>query len=112
MLTRVHVAILLSIFALVLTPVLVHSHGGGLDAYGCQNDRKHGGYHCHQGQFAGKAFASKQDMLEALERPPTPTPKQQEATTVLTPQPSEPGHGRACVREDKTKEIMCGELVR
>jgi hypothetical protein len=25
------------------------SHGGGLDANGCHNDRKNGGYHCHRG---------------------------------------------------------------
>lgn len=24
------------------------SHGGGLDANGCHNDRKNGGYHCHR----------------------------------------------------------------
>jgi hypothetical protein len=23
------------------------AHGGGLDASGCHNDRKRGGYHCH-----------------------------------------------------------------
>lgn len=25
-----------------------HAHGGGLDANGCHNDRKRGGYHCHR----------------------------------------------------------------
>jgi hypothetical protein len=24
------------------------AHGGGLDAQGCHNDRKRGGYHCHR----------------------------------------------------------------
>jgi hypothetical protein len=24
-----------------------YGHGGGLNAEGCHNDRKHGGYHCH-----------------------------------------------------------------
>ncbi|QYJ02429.1 excalibur calcium-binding domain-containing protein [Thalassovita mediterranea] len=24
------------------------SHGGGLNAQGCHNDRKNGGYHCHR----------------------------------------------------------------
>lgn len=23
-------------------------HGGGLDQYGCHNDTKNGGYHCHK----------------------------------------------------------------
>ena len=102
--------ILLPVSFLALTPVLAYSHGGGLDAYGCHNDRKHGVYHCHQGQLAGKAFASKQDMLRTPESPTTTTPKQQEATTLLM-RPSEPGE-RACVREDKTKQIRCGEMVR
>ena len=36
------------IFALtlLLTPP-AFAHGGGLDASGCHNDRKRGGYHCH-----------------------------------------------------------------
>lgn len=28
------------------------AHGGGLDANGCHNDRKNGGYHCHRPQTA------------------------------------------------------------
>ena len=42
----------------------VYPHGGGLDAYGCHHDRKRGGYHCHKGQFAGRSFASKEEMLQ------------------------------------------------
>lgn len=34
----------------------VFAHGGGLNAEGCHNDRKNGGYHCHR----------------APSRPPTP----------------------------------------
>jgi hypothetical protein len=93
-------------------PFVAWSHGGGLDAYGCHNDRKHGGYHCHQGEFAEKSFASKLEMLETLERPATPISKQQKSTTVPTPLHSTPGHEQTCIREDKTKQIMCGELVR
>ncbi|MGO1000518.1 excalibur calcium-binding domain-containing protein [Lysobacter sp. CA196] len=29
------------------------AHGGGLNAEGCHNDRKHGDYHCHRGPAAG-----------------------------------------------------------
>jgi len=43
------------------------AHGGGLDSYGCHNDRKHGGYHCHRGQFAGQSFSSKAEMLKAAQ---------------------------------------------
>jgi DNA uptake protein ComE-like DNA-binding protein len=60
--------ILLFISALALTPVLGHSHSGGLDAYGCHDDQKIGGYHCHQGQSAGKAFTSQQKMEEATQK--------------------------------------------
>lgn len=28
------------------------AHGGGLNAAGCHNDRKNGGYHCHRGSSA------------------------------------------------------------
>ncbi len=42
------------------------AHGGGLDTYGCHHDRKRGGYHCHRGQFAGRAFVSKDEMLRAV----------------------------------------------
>lgn len=27
----------------------VRAHGGGLNAEGCHNDRRNGGYHCHRG---------------------------------------------------------------
>lgn len=43
-------------------------HSGGLNAQGCHNDRKNGGYHCHRGssneraqqprQFTGATFAN------------------------------------------------------
>jgi len=34
-------------------------HGGGLD-------RQHGGYHCHQGGYAGQSFSSKSEMLRSV----------------------------------------------
>lgn len=34
---------------LLLIPSLVSAHGGRTDKYGCHNDRKNGGYHCHNG---------------------------------------------------------------
>lgn len=30
--------------------VLLASHPGGLNAEGCHNDRRNGGYHCHRSQ--------------------------------------------------------------
>jgi hypothetical protein len=41
------------------------AHGGGLDGYGCHNDRKAGTYHCHRGPCQGMTFASKQAMIQA-----------------------------------------------
>jgi len=29
-------------------PFMANGHGGGLNAEGCHNDRKNGGYHCHR----------------------------------------------------------------
>jgi hypothetical protein len=34
-----------------LLPATIFAHGGGLDASGCHNDRKRGGYHCHRGSY-------------------------------------------------------------
>jgi hypothetical protein len=47
------------------TPLL-YAHGGGLDKYGCHNNRKVGNYHCHRGQFAGRSFSSQAEMLKLL----------------------------------------------
>lgn len=35
------------------------AHGGGLDAKGCHNDRKNGGYHCHRGSSASQSSSPK-----------------------------------------------------
>ena len=44
----------------------VRAHQGGLDSYGCHYDLDAGGYHCHQGQFAGQSFPSREEMLNQL----------------------------------------------
>jgi endonuclease YncB( thermonuclease family) len=36
------------------------AHGGGLDAHGCHRNHVEGGYHCHRGPLAGRAFADAQ----------------------------------------------------
>ena len=36
-----------AIFAAAV-PWSAYAHGGGLNAEGCHNDRKNGGYHCHR----------------------------------------------------------------
>jgi len=52
---------------------LAYPHGGGLDAYGCHNNRKSGGYHCHRGPLAGQSFQSKEEMLRQLGAQESPT---------------------------------------
>ena len=67
MIARFASVTVLSLSAIALTAVTAYSHSGGLDGYGCHHDRKNGGYHCHQGTFAGQSLASKNEMLAALE---------------------------------------------
>ena len=38
---------LIAVVVLLLTSVIAHGHGGGLDNCGGHNDRKKGGYHVH-----------------------------------------------------------------
>lgn len=43
---------------LFLAPVAASAHSGGLNAEGCHNDRKNGGYHCHRGSSGGSSRAT------------------------------------------------------
>jgi len=36
-----------ALFSAGVVVEIAAAHGGGLDASGCHNDRKRGGYHCH-----------------------------------------------------------------
>ena len=44
----------LALACAVLCPGQAAAHSGGLNADGCHNDRKNGGYHCHRGGGAAK----------------------------------------------------------
>ena len=109
------ILVLLSALSVALVPIPLLAHSGGRDRYGCHHDRKHGGYHCHAGPLAGQSFASQAEMLAALKgSPPKPlTPST--AVTGALPPTSAAGSGEAgqvCIREQRTQQIMCGELVR
>ena len=39
----------LLVISLVAMPIAAFANGWGVDALGCHNNRKMGGYHCHQG---------------------------------------------------------------
>jgi micrococcal nuclease len=62
---RLTYLLLLTLLALLLGSTTASPHGGGIDRYGCHHDRKHGGYHCHRGEFSGRSFASQAEMLAA-----------------------------------------------
>ena len=42
------------------------AHTGLLDGYGCHRGKDKVSYHCHQGQFAGRTFKSKEEFLNEL----------------------------------------------
>ena len=45
---------------------LGEAHSGIVDGYGCHRGSDKVTYHCHQGQFAGRTFKSKEDFLRQL----------------------------------------------
>jgi hypothetical protein len=49
----------------IAVPMTVAAHSGGLNAEGCHNDRKNGGYHCHRGNSARSAPARPQPLRSA-----------------------------------------------
>lgn len=71
-------------FALVLLVFsgVANSHGGGLDRYGCHNDRKRGGYHCHRAP-AQAALPPSQHLYA-----PAPLPQRSQASGQETRVPS------------------------
>jgi hypothetical protein len=111
MLHRFRFSLLLALLLSVLLPYAAAPHRGGLDSYGCHHDQKQGGYHCHRGRFAGQSFASRHQMRGEIMRDAKAQTEQQEGASDLTLQPSPPGRERACIREDKSKQVVCGEVV-
>ena len=47
----------LSILVLFTFTSVAYSHGGGLDRYGCHNETKTGGYHCHRSSGWGGSIS-------------------------------------------------------
>jgi hypothetical protein len=45
---------------------LGEAHTGIVDGYGCHQGPDKSSYHCHQGQFVGRTFKSKEDFLRQL----------------------------------------------
>jgi hypothetical protein len=42
------------------------AHSGMVDGYGCHRGPDKVSYHCHEGQFAGRTFKSKEEYLRQL----------------------------------------------
>lgn len=55
--------LVLTILIAYTLPNVASAHGGGLDAQGCHNDRKHGNYHCHRPQPTQTSNISKKIKL-------------------------------------------------
>ena len=60
-------------FQFVFVPVIflwlsgaAGAHTGILDGYGCHRGKDKVTYHCHQGQFAGRTFKSKEEFMREL----------------------------------------------
>lgn len=61
---------------LLILPIQLLAHGGGLDSYGCHNETATGMYHCHQGDYAGLTFNDKDTALDFFtSQEITPTPR-------------------------------------
>lgn len=74
----------------MLVQSIASAHGGKADSYGCHNNRKLGGYHCHKGPLAGRSFSSQAEMLAALGKAqPEEAPQAPEKR--LTSMPSKKG---------------------
>ncbi len=107
--------LLLTVFLVVSAPASLLAHPGGRDSYGCHNDRKDGGYHCHAGPLAGQSFTSQAEMLAASKGTSLGyTAPWAEATVTPTPtNPVGPGASdQVCIREHRSKQIMCGEPIQ
>jgi hypothetical protein len=42
------------------------AHSGWVDGYGCHASADKKNYHCHQGEFVGRSFKSKEDFLRRI----------------------------------------------
>jgi hypothetical protein len=99
----------LIVVLILLCPIRLAAHGGGLDQFGCHHDRKRGGYHCHRGVFSGQSFNSQVEMLETLEALQNKKDGSSESGSVTSPR-SETSR-KACIRDRHTGEVKCGEIL-
>ncbi len=78
-------------------PVL--SHGGGLNAQGCHNDRKNGGYHCHRAPSGDTAPVRPQRLLGGSGNGAFPNCTAARAAGAAPVRAGDPGYGRHLDRD-------------
>jgi hypothetical protein len=81
--------------AVPVAPVLAHP--GGLNAEGCHNNRKTGGYHCHRGPSATPSSA--QHAVSSIGRREFANCSQARAAGAAPVRVGDPGYGRHLDRD-------------
>jgi hypothetical protein len=108
---RAHIVFLL-LLAPSLFPLPLLSHEGPLDGFGCHLSADQKVYQCHRGLLAGRIFESKADMLHTLEgtHPVRDGDSTTSAEVKLQSSSKEPD--QVCIRENFSKQILCGTPLR
>jgi hypothetical protein len=104
--------VFLILLAPALFPLPLLSHEASLDGFGCHLIADQKAYQCHRGLLAGRVFDSKAEMLHTLEgsRPPRDEDNTNSAEVKLQSISKEPE--QVCIRENFSKQILCGSPLR
>jgi hypothetical protein len=62
----ISIALLSAIAASWALAGVAAAHSGWVDGYGCHASADKKNYHCHQGEFVGRTFKSKEDFLRRI----------------------------------------------
>ena len=65
-LNRIAVSFVMALGTYLQLAGVGEGHSGIVDGYGCHRGADKVSYHCHQGQFSGRTFKSKEDFLREL----------------------------------------------
>jgi hypothetical protein len=100
----------------LLAPAAAWSHSAGkLDSYGCHDDRRRGGYHCHTGDMTGLKFSSKAAMLKERESAESVAEMRKAHGEGTTVENDEEGGWRSWIpfagSKSESKEVTSGEVI-
>jgi hypothetical protein len=87
----------LFLLAVSLPATIAAAHPGGLNAEGCHNNRKTGGYHCHRGASARPAQV--QSLVSAVGNREFANCSQARAAGAAPVRAGDPGYGRHLDRD-------------